>query len=120
MPDNLAQGSDFDDDGMQLPHLEPDQIDRNGIPGPLWEPATEREQAMEENRLDQNAPWYSYQHTKRPPTLDETMANIESFRPVGYVERHIEPVNRREQALQSDDADYLPTDEDMENNDEQL
>lgn len=97
MPDFLNDGVDYDDDGMQMPHLDMDSVDQNG------------------NHHHEYRDYKAEQ--RRKEILNEAKANIESFRPEGYVKHHIEPVNRREQALQSDDADYLSSDEDAESND---
>lgn len=75
MPDYLSEGPNFDDDGMELPHLDIDSMDRNG---------------------------------RRHP----------GYRLIGkdkaVFQRHYSPINRREVALLSDNADYIPTDEDLE------
>lgn len=97
MPDTLAQGPDYDDDGIQTPHLDMDSVDKNG------------------NHHHEYRDYKAEQ--RRKEILDEAKANIESFRPEGYVKHHIEPVNRREMALQTDDADYMPGDEDLEDKD---
>lgn len=88
MPDSFPQGSDFDDDGMELPHLDMDGGDKDG---------------------NHHHDYKAYRaEEQRKQALEEAKEVIESFAP--KVEHHYEPNNRRDYGM-----DYDPLmDEDLE------
>lgn len=104
MPDTLNEGPDYDDDGMPYPYLDMDSIDRNGNRHPDYERyQKETSRQYESGEEARESSYSALLPERRWVGVDKVI-----------VQRSFQPINRRDFARQSDDADYAPTDEDME------